>query len=321
MSRTFVIDTDTASDDAVAILMALRDPDIEVAAITVVSGNVPVDQGVRNALTTVELCDSRVPVYRGAEAPLERQATYAEFFHGADGMGDMNYPAPRRQAAKGDAVEALIDTVAAHPGLVLITLGPLTNIARAVQREPGIVDSISRCVVMGGAACTVGNITPAAEFNLYVDPEAARIVFHSGMRIEMVGWELCRGAANLDDDDMRRIRAFGTPYADFCLDCNQTALEVNRQLFGDPGIPLPDPLAMAIALEPEICTRRSVHWIEIEAVSELTRGMTVVDALDVSDGEQSAATWAELHRHGRRATVCWEIDVAAWKERLDRALR
>ena len=321
MSRTFLIDTDTASDDAVAILMALRDPRVEVAAITVVSGNVPVDQGVRNALTTVELCDCQVPVHRGAEAPLERPATYAEFFHGADGMGDMHYPAPRRQAAGSDAVDALIAAAAAHPGLILVTLGPLTNIAQAVRQAPQIVDRISRCVVMGGAACTVGNITPAAEFNLYVDPEAARIVFHSGLPIELVGWELCRGAANLDDDDMRRIRGFGTPYADFCLDCNRRALEVNRRLYDDPGIPLPDPVAMAIALEPEICTRSSEHWVEIETASELTRGMTVVDALDVTADGQLAATWADLHRHGRRASVCWEIDVAAWKERLDRALR
>lgn len=321
MPRTLLIDTDTASDDAVAILMALRDPEVEVVAITVVSGNVPVDQGVRNALTTVELCDSQVPVYRGAAAPLERPATYAEFFHGADGMGDMHYPAPRREAAGSAAVDALIDTVAANPGLVLVTLGPLTNIARAVQREPGIVQEISRCIVMGGAACTVGNITPAAEFNLYVDPEAARVVFHSGMPIELVGWELCRGAANLDDADMRRIRGFGTPYADFCLDCNRRALEVNRQLYDDPGIPLPDPVAMAIALEPAICTRRSEHWIEIETTSELTRGMTVVDALDITGEEPPAAVWADLHRRGRRSTVCWEIDVAAWKERLHRALR
>ncbi len=321
MSRTLLIDTDTASDDAVAILMALRDPEVEVAAITVVSGNVPVDQGVRNALTTVELCDSDVPVHRGAAAPLERAATYADFFHGADGMGDMNYPAPRRQPAAADAVEALIDTVAAHPGLILVTLGPLTNIARAVRRAPEIVDGISRCVVMGGAACTVGNITPAAEFNLYVDPEAARIVFHSGLPIEMVGWELCRGGANLDDDDMRRIRALGKPYADFCLDCNRRALEVNRGIYGDPGIPLPDPVAMAIALDPRICTRSSKHWVEIETASELTRGMTVVDALDISGDEQLAATWGDLRREGRRARVCWEIDVAGWKERLDRALR
>ncbi|MFQ5349286.1 MAG: nucleoside hydrolase [Thermoanaerobaculia bacterium] len=321
MSRTFLIDTDTASDDAVAILMALRDPEVEVAAVTVVSGNVPVDQGVRNALTTVELCGSQVPVYRGAERPLERPPTYAEFFHGADGMGDMNYPEPRRRSADGEAIDALVETVAANPGLVLVTLGPLTNIARAVLQAPELVDRVSRCVVMGGAACTVGNITPAAEFNLYVDPEAARIVFHSGLPIELVGWELCRGDANLDNEDIRRIRGFGTSYAEFCLDCNRRALEINRRLYDDPGIPLPDPVAMAVALEPQICTRRSDHWVEIETTSELTRGMTVVDALDITADEQLTATWGDLHRHGRRASVCWEIDVAAWKERLERALR
>ena len=145
-----------------------------------------------------------------------------------------------------------------------MTLGPLTNVALALDKAPDIAAKVGRCVVMGGAACTVGNVTPAAEYNIWCDPEAARIVFRSGLPIEMVGWELCRGAANLDDADIARCRALGTPLAHFTIDCNLTALEANRQIFHDPGIGLPDPVAMAVALEPGIATRTSRHAVEVE---------------------------------------------------------
>ena len=136
-------------------------------------------------------------------------------------------------------------------------------------------------LVMGGAACRVGNVTPAAEYNMWCDPEAARIVFHSGLPIEMVGWELCRGEANLREDDMQSIRKLDTPLAHFTLDCNQAAIKANFRQSGEVGLALPDPVAMSIALDPSICTRKSRHFVDIETRSELTRGMTVVDALEV----------------------------------------
>src|SRR5246127_2901841 len=193
MPRTFIIDTDTASDDAVALIMALRAPDVRVAAITVVAGNVDLQQATRNALYTVELCGADVPVYSGAEKPLLRVYENATWFHGRDGLGDHNYPAPRQVAGKLHAVDALIETIEANPGLVLVTLGPLTNVALALSKRPGIAVKVGRCVVMGGAPCCEGNVTPAAEYNIWVDPEAAREVFRSGLPIEMVGWQLCRG--------------------------------------------------------------------------------------------------------------------------------
>lgn len=322
MSRTFLIDTDTASDDAVALVMALRSPEVNVAAITVVSGNVAVDQGVRNALYTVELCRGETPVYRGADRPLERAPMYGHFFHGRDGMGDVGYPPPRGRPHEGDAVDALIAAVRGSPGLVLVTLGPLTNVALAVQRAPEIVRLVDRCVVMGGAACTVGNVTPAAEFNLWVDPEAARIVFRSGLPIEMVGWELCRGRANLLPEEMEVVRGFDTPLAHFALDCNRTALAACRRQSCEPGLALPDPVAMAIALDPTICTRRSRHYVDIETAGGLTRGMSVVDLLGVTDDERNHATWKPVRDKGEgNALVCWEIDVPRWKEFLYAALR
>ncbi len=321
MPRTFLIDTDTASDDAVALVMALRAPEVEVAAITVVSGNVPVDQGVKNALYTAELCGAGVPVYRGAERPLERAPVFARFFHGEDGLGDVGYPPPQGSPTPGHAADALVATVRANPGLTLVTLGPLTNVALALERDPGIAGLVARCVVMGGAACTVGNVTPAAEFNVFVDPDAARAVFRSKLPVEMVGWELCRGAANLDDDEMARVRAFETPFADFTLDCNRTAIEANRHMCGDPGLGLPDPVAMAVALEPSICTQKSACYVDVEVESDLTRGMTVVDRLGVTGEERNRAVWGELRTGPPNVTVCWEIDVPAWKRALYRALR
>jgi purine nucleosidase len=319
MTRPFLIDTDTASDDAVALIMALRAPDVDVRAITVVSGNVNVDQAVRNALYTVELCGADVPVYRGAAHPLLREPERAEWFHGTDGLGNQNYPPPSRAPTAGHAVDAIIEIIQANPGIVLVTLGPLTNIALALARAPEIVPLVSRCVVMGGAACTVGNVTPAAEFNVWHDPEAARMVFLSGLPVEMVGWELCRFDAIISLSEIDHIRRLNTPLAHFTVDCNATAIEAIRQQSGEIGISLPDPVAMAIALDPAVCTRKSRHYVDIETHSDLTRGMTVVDQLGVADDERNRPLWRPVIERSH-ITVCWAIDVPRWKAMLYAAL-
>jgi purine nucleosidase len=292
-----------------------------VKAITTVAGNVPVEQGTINALYTSELCSSDVPVYPGSARPLIRPMVYADWFHGRDGLGDMNYPAPKRAPREKHAVDALIDTIRANPGIVLVTLGPLTNVALAVSKAPEIVANVSRCVVMGGAANTIGNVTPAAEYNIWVDPEAARIVFHSGLPIEMVGWELCRFDANIMPDEMAQVRGFGTTLADFALDCNRRALEANYEQSGDKGLALPDPVAMAIALDSTICTRASKHWVDVETQSDLTRGMTVVDEFGVTSDERNRPVWGQITDRAPNVTVCWEIDIPRWKELLYRSLK
>lgn len=302
--RNFWIDTDTASDDAVAILMALRSPDANVMGISVVAGNVPVEKGAKNARYTVELCAKETPVYLGAARPLMREPVWAYFFHGDDGMGNMNYPEPALPVSKGNAIAAFIDTVRAHPGnITLVTLGPLTNIALALRIAPDIAGKISMCYTMGGAAATLGNVTPAAEFNIYVDPEAANVVFHSGIPVLMVGWEHCRGQANLSEREMAQVRAFHTPYADFALDCNAHAIRTNKDWLNEPGLALPDPVTMAVALDPHICTKRASHFVSVETVGAVTRGMTVVDQLGVTNQKANIE-------------VCWEIDVQGWKDLL-----
>ncbi|HEV2688053.1 MAG TPA: nucleoside hydrolase [Bryobacteraceae bacterium] len=321
MPRVFLIDTDTASDDAVALIMALRAPDVHVAAITVVSGNVPLEQATLNALYTVELCGSTVPVYAGQARPLRREPRYAHWFHGRDGLGDQGYPAPKGRAESKHAVDAIIDTVSANPGIVLVTLGPLTNVALALEKSPGIAGNVSRCVVMGGNPCTEGNVTPAAEFNMWVDPEAARAVLRSGLPIELVGWQLCRGEANLLATDIEHVLGLGNELAKFTIDCNRRAMEANRVQTGEIGIPLPDPSAMAIAIDPSICTRSSRHYVDVETESELTRGMTVVDRLGVAGDERNRMVWASLIDRGPNACVCWELDIRRWKGLLFRLLQ
>jgi purine nucleosidase len=317
VTRKFLIDTDTASDDAVALILALRWHDVEVEAITVVSGNCPVDQGVTNALYTAQLCGVEVPVYRGADRPLTRPPVHAEWFHGSDGMGNQNYPKPNRPPEKTHAVEAMIETIKANPGIVVVTLGPLTNVALAVGVAPEIADNVSRCIVMGGAANVVGNVTPAAEYNIWCDPEAARMVFHSGMPIEMLGWELSRGAAVLNETDINHLRGMGKPLADFIVDCNISAIDAFYVQTGERGIALPDPIAMAYALDPALCPKTSRHYVDVETTSELTRGMTVVDQLGVAHDERNRETWRKLLGRGApNATICWELDAARWKAML-----
>lgn len=215
--RTFLIDTDTASDDAVALIMALRAPDVRVAAITTVAGNVDVHQATRNALYTVELCGADVPVYVGAEKPLLRTYANATWFHGRDGLGDHNYPLAHRSVQALHAVEAIIDTIEANPGLVLVTLGPLTNVALALAKNPTIAAKVARCVVMGGAPCCEGNVTPAAEYNIWVDPEAARIVILSGLPVELIGWQLSRASAVVNESDITRIQGFKSTIGEFAI--------------------------------------------------------------------------------------------------------
>lgn len=321
MKRTFLIDTDTASDDAVALIMALRAPDVHVAAITVVAGNVDVRQATRNALYTAELCGSDVPVYSGADNPLTRPYQNATWFHGRDGLGDHNYPAPKKATEKTHAVDAIIETIEANPGLTLVTLGPLTNVALALAKSPALANKVERCVIMGGNPCCEGNVTPAAEYNIWVDPEAARMVLRSGLPVELIGWHLCRREAVLNDKDIKHILGFKTKLADFAIECNSYALKAHKTQTGEDGISLPDPVTMSVALDPTIGTDWSEHYVEVETQSEIARGMTIVDRLNVADDDRNRETWKDAMSRGKKAKVCWTIDNQRWKDALYASLR
>jgi len=301
--------------------MAMRAPDVQVVAITTVAGNVPVEQSTRNALYVVELCGAQVPVYAGADKPLLRPYQNATWFHGSDGLGEHGYPAPHRAAEPLHAVDAIIQTVEANPGLVIVTLAPLTNLALALAKKPSIARQVGRCVIMGGAPCCEGNVTPAAEYNIWVDPEAARMVMLSGMPIELIGWHLSRGESVLNQREIESIEAFKTKLAHFAIECNSHARRAYKIQTGEDGISLPDPIAMCLALNPSVGTSWSEHYLDVETHSDLTRGMTVVDRLNLADDERNLPVWERVIRKGNKAKICWTLDAQRWKGALFAALR
>jgi len=320
MKNKYFIDTDTASDDAVALLMALEWDDVEVLGISIVSGNMSVEQGSINARYTVELCKKDIPVYVGADAPLVKKREHADWFHGPDGMGNMNYPTPKLEETNEDFIEVLNNHINQYPNeITLVTLGPLTNVANFIKKYPESFLKLKNIVIMGGASNTVGNVTPAAEYNIWCDPEAADIVFKSKHHdIAMVGWELCRGEANLTEEEMEFAYSFKTEKADFAIDCNKHALDSSQNWLGDPGLGLPDPVAMAVALNPAVTTKVSRHNVQV-VIDGPARGMTIVDQLHVGESEPHIDEhWSHTERN---INVIWEIDSDKWKETLYKTIR
>jgi purine nucleosidase len=295
--RKFLIDTDTASDDAVALLMALRDPGVEVLAVTVVAGNVPLDQAVQNALYTVELAGSSAPVYAGCAAPLIEPLHTAQIVHGRDGMGDIGLPVHGRTPADGHAVDVLARLIGEHAAgeLTLVTLGPLTNIAVLFARHPAYATRLREIVIMGGTGDGVGNITAAAEFNIWVDPEAAAVVFGSGARLVMVGWDISRKYATFDEEAAADLRSAGR-LGEFAVDIQAVLTTFALTATGLAGFDLPDPIAMAVALDPAVATDTRHLNVVVETRGEFTRGATVVDHTGYTGRPRNAHVVLEASR-------------------------
>lgn len=276
--RKFLIDTDTASDDAVAMCMALRHPDIDVVAFTVVAGNVPLNQAVQNALFTVELCGAETPVYVGARQPLARDLETAQNVHGQDGMGDIGLDLLGRTPAEGWGPQVIVDTIRDNPGeITLVAIGPLTNVAIALLWAPDIAEKVDRVVIMGGTgAHGPGNISPTAEFNFWVDPEAVRVVLRSGMPVELVGWDVSIASAVVTEERRAEIRALGTDVADFSIDIQATLHAYAYEETRLQGPDFPDPIAMAHALEPSVATTEFLG-VDIAIGPDPMRGTLIVD--------------------------------------------
>lgn len=276
--RKFLIDTDTGSDDAVALIMALRHPDIEVEAITVVAGNVPMKQGAQNALYTVELCGKDTPVYEGLAKPLVVELHTAQDTHGEDGMGDIGLDVSGRQPAAGHAVQVILDTVKANSGNIdLVTIGPLTNVAVALTLDPTLAEQVNHCYIMGGTSDNFGNVTAVAEYNIWADPESARIVFESGMPITMIGWDISRKYAVFEDADVAAIKAFSTPLADFTVDIQGKVLEIVTRELGLTGFDFPDPIAMAVAIDNSVIDESDTYFVTVDTSTGPSRGQTLID--------------------------------------------
>lgn len=301
-----VVDTDTAGDDAISLLVALRTAWVDVHGITINVGNVRFDQQVENALKTVEVAEraEQVAVYPGAAIPLLRQWVSAEYVHGSDGMGEAYFPPVRQRPEATNAVQFLLEASHRWQGsLVIVAQAPLTNLALAVRQDPTFPSRVAQLWVMGGSSNGIGNIEPLSEYNFYVDPEAAAIVFSAGFNLYMVGWDVALEASIIGPADLERIRLMDTPWSRFFLQTQKTTLEFNQRDGGIDGTSHPDSLTMAMALDNSIWQEGADYYVAIETRGEFTRGTSVVDRLNV---------W----KKPANAHVCLKADANRFKQIL-----
>ncbi|HEV3206916.1 MAG TPA: nucleoside hydrolase [Terriglobales bacterium] len=269
-----IIDTDPGVDDALALLLAMRSPELKIEAITPVAGNVPLELTLPNALRMVEIAGrTDIPVAVGAKAPLVRRLVTATYAHGENGLGGAVFPEPKLKPVAQPAAELIRQIVREYPGEVtLIPVGPLTNIATALNLDAELAGMVRGIVLMGGSL-SGGNITPAAEFNIYVDPEAARIVFQSGIPITMVGLDATR-KTSLTEDHVRTLEAAQNPISQAAAKIARNAIEHNRQQGFLVGPNMHDSLAVATFLDPSL-VRLKDYYVDVETTGELTAGETL----------------------------------------------
>ena len=298
--RKIIIDTDPGQDDAVAILVALASPDeLEVLGITAVAGNVPLELTQKNARIVCELANrSDMRVFAGCDRPLGRRLVTAEHVHGKTGLDGPSLPDPKMPLQDEHAVDFIIRSLreAAPKTITLCPLGPLTNIATAFQKAPDIVPMVQEIVLMGGAYFEVGNITPTAEFNIYVDPEAADIVFKSGVRIVVLPLDVTHKAL-VTNDRNDAFRNLNTPAGSAVADMTDFFERFDKEKYGSAGAPLHDPCVTAYLLRPQLFSGRHIN-VMIETQSELTRGMTVADWWRVSERPPNATFIGDLDADG-----------------------
>jgi inosine-uridine nucleoside N-ribohydrolase len=268
-------DTDPGIDDALALFLALASPDIQLEAVTTVSGNVHVDLTTRNALALLELAGRHdIPVARGCDRPLVRQPVIAAHVHGSNGLGEVVLPEPRLQPVAAHAVDVIIEKIMAAPGeITLVPTGPLTNIALAVRREPRIAQQVREVVIMGGALRVPGNVTPASEFNIYADPHAARIVLQADWPIRLVSLDVTN-QTQLRREQLRILAANGHPVTTLIQQMVPHSIEVFSEPRGTPGFSMHDPLCLAAALRPDLI-RWEPAYVDVELAGTLTLGATV----------------------------------------------
>ncbi len=298
--KKIIIDTDPGQDDAVAILLALASPeDIEVLGITCVAGNVPLDLTSRNARIVCELAGKTdVKVYAGCDRPLGRALVTAEHVHGKSGLDGPDLPEPVMPLADGHAVDFIIEQLRDHaPGTItLCPLGPLTNLATAFQKAPDVVNRVAKIVLMGGGYFEGGNITPTAEFNIYVDPQAADIVFKTDIPKVVMPLDVTHQAL-VTKPRNDAFRALRTPVGIAVAEMTEFFERFDKEKYGSEGAPLHDPCVTAYLIKPELFSGRHVN-VEIETQSELTMGMTVADWWGVTDRAPNATFMNKIDADG-----------------------
>lgn len=301
--RKIIIDTDCGSDDAVALIMALKSKDVHVEAITTVCGNVPLDLATDNTLMTIEVSnDQRPPLYVGASKPLMRDLVTAVNVHGKDGMGDLDLIHPLLTSEKEHAVDAILRLVESNPNEIeIVTIGPATNIALAIMKDSLTMKKVKHIYSMGTAGFGRGNTTPVAEFNVYVDAEAYDIMLRADIPMTIIGFDVCLGAAALNSCKKDAI---------FAVQCNRSLLEYNLKRSGEHIVDLPDAVAMGVVLWPEIVLDSVECFCKTCIIDPYTYGQVIIDdggVLAVSDG---------FINEEPNAVMCKSIDNETFKSKM-----
>jgi purine nucleosidase len=312
MTNPIIIDTDPGQDDAVAILLALASPELEVLGITAVAGNVPLALTEINARKICELAGKiDVKVYSGAIRPMLRSLVTAEHVHGRTGLDGPVLPEPKMKLEKQHAVDFIIETLMERPAgtVTLCVLGPMTNIGLALVREPRIASRIKRIVAMGGGFFEGGNVTPTAEFNIYVDPQAARLVFEAGVPITLIPLD-CTHQALTTKARVEKFRVMKNKTGPATAQLLDFFERFDEQKYGTDGGPLHDPCVIAWLLQPDLFTSRDVN-VSVECESELTMGMTVIDWWRVTERKANATVCRGVNAEGLFALLTERLATLA----------
>lgn len=293
MATRVLLDCDPGHDDAIALLLALANDGVDLEAVTTVAGNQTLEKTTRNALRTLALAgEADVPVAAGMDRPLVREQVIADYVHGESGLDGADLPQPAAEPVDDHAADVIAGE-AAGGDLTLVPVGPLSNVALALRRTPGLEDDLDRIVLMGGAVAD-GNITPSAEFNIYADPEAAKVVFAADVPVTMVGLDVTR-QARIGPEGIERIRGRGSDVAIAVADLLEFFVEFHREEYGWESVPIHDALALAHVIDPDVLETEHVH-VDVETKGDLTYGRTVADVRGVTDEEPNAHVALDVDR-------------------------